>query len=517
MTFEKHLLQGRKLLHHGDYAAALTQAEAALTLDGEIFDALTLRGRALFLLARHAEALETFRLAFAALHREEDHEPTPTEWAGAHELDTDGDDRVEVLETLLALREQFALDTPLLSLLGEMAEQSGRFELARDTFEALVTEHPDNLNAWEGLVHVTCHDNLDAGWPVVQRALKIHPTHPLFHEFFGFLCFRRRQYQQALRAYRQAIALGADDLENQSSLVQCFLALDEPEAALDVAEEVVRKQPNEPDAYRFALDVALQCDNPDHALRFAHQLVRLEPTHSDTYLDKARVELALDDWPAAERTLALGARKAIDGQWALFDLVDTLITEGKLELALRVAQLTAGLAPDHPESYAAQGKVYREQGEFDAALTAFQQAARLAPREDAYQTWIGVVLDNMGEYQPALHVFTTVLTRHPADIWTLSNRGLTYLALKTPQSALDDLTHAIELDPEDASLFFWRGCAYVQLEEPERALEDLRRAIALDEEMLEWLDEEAMLDPLRHHPHFRLLRDPDLFRDGRED
>jgi len=506
MSFDQHLATGRKSLLRGDYAAALTQADAALTLDGDAFVALALRGRALYLLDRPTEALDTFLLAYAALHRDEDEaEEEPAEHE--REIIEDGAVRVEVLETLLALQATHPLDTSLRSLLGEMAEQCGRFTLARDTFEALITEQPENLDAWEGLVHATCHDNLDAGWPVVQRALKLHPAHPLFHEFFGYICFRRRQYMAALRAYRQAIALGADDMENYESLVQCFIALNETEAALDVAAVLVRQRGDEVDIQRFALDVALQCSHPEVALQHAHQLVRLEPTHADTYLDKAHVELALDDWDAAERTLVLGARKARDGQWALYDLVDMLIAEGNLPTAERVAQLAVTLAPEAPESHAALGKVYREQEEFEDALTAFQRAAHYAPHEDVYQTWIGVVLDNMGEYLPAIRTFDTVLTRHPTDSWTLTNRGLSYLALQQPQRALDDLTHAIELDPEDASLYFWRGCAFVLSNDHEQAFSELRRAIDLDEEMLQWLDQEAMLDPIRQHPRFQALRE----------
>ena len=507
-TFIHHITLGRQLLLEGDFPAALAEADAALALDAEGFPAMVLRSRAYFLLGQYADALDALRpacplhhQAFHAAAEMEDDEP-------AHLRDTNGanPEGLDALELLGTLREHVPLDRELLALQGELAEEHGRFAIAREAFAELVAKAPEDIEAWEGLVHVTCHDNLDDGLTVVQQAIKRHPEHPLFYEFLGFIHFRRHHYVLALRAYRRAIDLGGDNLDNRQSMVQCFLALDKTSAALDVADDVVRLTPDDPDAHRFALDVALQCGQPDIALHHAHQLVRLEPSHADTYLDKARVELAREDWAAVERTLTYGARKANEGEWALFDLVDLTISEGQFETATRVANLAVAISPEHPESHAACGKVLRELGEFAAALDAFRRAATLSPHDDAYQTWIGVVLDNMGEYTPALHTFNKVLTRHPGDVWTLSNRGLTYLALSMPDRALADLTHALELDPEEASFYFWRGCALAQMHDPDAALSDLRRAIDLDEELIDWLDQEALLDPLRDLPRFRELR-----------
>ncbi|MHB9134031.1 MAG: tetratricopeptide repeat protein [Armatimonadota bacterium] len=514
LSVQRNLELGREKLDLGDYAGALVHADAALAQDASSFEALQMRSRALYHLGRDTEALQTLRLVHAVRQQ---HVPRHADIDTGDEAEESLDDiddtelidymmvNTDALETLLALRERYNFDAELLLLLAELAEDAGRYEIAREAYEDLVEIEPNRLEAWEGLVHVLSHEDLDAALQVIERGLELYPTHSLFFEFLGFIHYRRRQFRQAIIAYRQAVEHGADHLENYESLVLGYLALDEDEAALELTRILVHREPNNVEAHRFAVEVALQCEHFDMALYHAHQLIRLQPSHAETYCYKAWVELAQDEWEAAERTLRLGFYKAVDGAYALFALIDFLIGNGALDEALRVADLACELAPDHPESSAARGKVWREKGDYSEALAAFQQAATLAPQDDAYQTWVGVVLDNMGEYQAALAQYNHVLSRHPSDVWTLCNRGLTFLALELMEQALTDFTRGIEIDPQDAPLHFWRAAAFAHMGDYDRAFHDLRRSVDLSDDMLSWLEQEPSLAMLRDDPRYRAL------------
>jgi len=513
-SFDDNMAIGRERLARGDFAGALARVDAALALHSDSFEALQLRSRALFMLGRDIKALQTLRRAHVILHKvaplgqERDDEfeqlemPEPP---SAEEIAAGAD----ALETLLALRERYTLDDDLLMLLGELAEDAGRYPVAREAFEELLSHDGENIDAWEGLLHVTCHQDLDAGLKVTNAALALHPRHALFYEYLGFIYTRRHLYRQALTAYRQAIEYGADHPDNYEAVVECYLALDETETALAVTRRLVEQNVNDAEAHLFAMEVGMQCGDYEMALRHTHQLMRLEPSYAQTYACKAHVEIAMDDWEAAERTLKLGFYKAVDGEFTLLDLADELIAGGGLEQALRVAELACELAPEHPETHAARGKALREMGEFDDAQAAFTEAAALAPRDDAYQTWLGVIMDNRGDYQDAIDQFNRVLMRQPDDSWTLAYRGLSYMALGFSDFALADFTRCIELDPEDAQTYFWRACAHTNLRYYDAALRDLRRAVDLSDDILPMLDQEPALDPLREDPRFRALYTPE--------
>ena len=515
-SLQKNLEMGREKLTVGDYPGALAHADAALVLDGSSFDALQLRSRALYLLGRDTEALQTLRQAHAVLRDTlpvpppQDYDPfTMVEVEEGHTDESAFG--MDALETLLALRERHHLDAELLALLAGLAEDAGRFEIAREAYYELVSTEPNRLDAWEGLVHVLCHEDLDAALNAIHRAQSLFPTHALFYEFLGFIRFRRRQFRRAIIAYRQAIELGADFLDNNQALVESYLELGEIDAALELLHVLEQHGEQDVEIHRFIIEVALHCEQFDLALEHAHQLVRLQPSHAETYCYKGWVEISYGDWPSAERTLRLGFHKAVDGGFALFDLVEVLVAEDQLEEALRVAELSCELAPEHPESSASRGIVLREMGHLSEAMESFRYAAALAPQDDAYQTWIGVVYHHQNDYQEALRQFNQVLSRHPGDVWTLSNRGLTYLAMEMYDQAQADFSRGIEIDPQDAPLFFWRACAYARLDKPDSAFRDLHRAVDLSDEIHGWIEQEPVLLPLHQDPRFReLLHHPDF-------
>ncbi|OPZ87388.1 MAG: lipoprotein NlpI [bacterium ADurb.Bin429] len=510
MSLESYLAAGRESMQKGDYAGALAQADAALAVESDSFDALQLRGRALFLLGRDEDALQALRLARAARRRQwhaEEPPPDPHEAYDEEPALAPEPVNLEALETLLALHARYHLDTELLALLGELAEDAGRYEIARDAFNELIEQEPDHLDAWEGLVHVLCHLDLDAALEAVERALGAFPRHALFLEFLGFIHYRRRRFREALHAYRQAINCGATHPDNYEAVVQCYLALNEPERAIEMLEQHARREPNDPETHRFAVEVALGSGQPDLALEHAHQLVRLEPSRAETYCYKAWVELALGDWEAASRTLRLGFHKVVDGAFALYELIDILITDGAMDEALRVAELACSLAPEHPDSLAARGKVLKEMGALDEALDAFRAAAALAPRDDVYQTWLGVVLSAQGEHQAAIKQFNYVLARRPDDLWTLANRGLAFLDMGVPERAYADFTRGLELDPEEAHLYLWRAGALARLDDVDGALRDVRQALDLSDDIFEELEHEPLLDQLRDDPRYRAMLD----------
>lgn len=510
-SLQDNLDQGRRKLERGDYPGALALADAVLAQDNASVAALQLRSRALFLLGQDNEALQTLRRAHAVLQTllpgVLDFDAFP-EFEQTSDLEIfAGESGVETLETLIALRERHSLDAELLDLLAALAEDAGRLEIARSAYYELVAIDASRLDAWEGLVHVLCHGDLDAALETLTRAQGLFPAHALFFEFLGFIYFRRRKFQQAIRAYRQAISLGAEHAENYQALVECYLALEEDETALELLQQLAHYGANDVDTHCFIIEVALQCRQLDLAISHAHQLVRLQPSHAETYCYKAWGEIATGDWPSAERTLRLGFHKAVDGAFALFELVEMLLADEDTDHALQVVRLAIELAPHHPESSAARGKVLREIGRLDEAFEAFREAATLAPHDDTYRTWMGVVLDNMGDYSQAMQHFDDVLSRMPSDVWTLSNRGLCYLALNDPQQALLDFRRGIDIDPEDAPLFFWCACALVKLGQHDQAFRELRRAVDLSEEMFAWLAEEPILLPLHNDPRFRALLD----------
>ena len=302
-------------------------------------------------------------------------------------------------------------------------------------------------------------------------------------------------------------------LDNHQSLVQCYYALGELTTALELTRALVERAANDVEMHRFAVEIALRCGDHELAMQEAHQLVRLQPSHAETYCYKARVELARQDWPAAERTLRLGFHKAVDGAFALFELVEVLISDEEMPQAHARGGAgrmnwprSSGIFRLARESAARDGRLSRMPWRLFARRLRWPR--RMMPIKHGWE-WCWTISANIRlPFVNSIMCWPAI----PSDVWTLSNRGLSYLALGIPERALVDFSRGMDIDPEEAPLYFWSACAKLQMHELDEAIRDLTRAVDLSDDMLAWLEQEPMLDSLRHEPRFLAL----LRRAGRE-
>ncbi len=481
----------------GDAVAALDFADTALTHVPQYLNALWLRYRALYELARYDEALLTFRSAYQL-------------W-----LSTDEDDNApysnadfrpeEMLDMLNYLQEHIQLETTDLIIRAELEMELGDMEQAQHTLEALLEANPQLLEGWELLADVLTYSDIDAASAALEHGIALDPDHPPLHAMQGFIHFHRHRYREAINEYRLAMRHMPLSPDNFELLVYAYLKLNEKKEALELVRYLTDDLPDDVNAQQFAVEVALECGDTELASRFTARLMRMEPSTPATYSYHAWVEIHKGQWENAKRTLHLGFHKATGGPYALYDLVDLLLDDGNNEYALRVAELAVEMAPIDAEAHVAHGKALRELGAYDSALEAFQRAALLDPDDLIYATWVGVGWDNVGQPEKAIEIYDEILTIHPDDVWTLCNRGLAYLSLRDGILAEMDFSDALELDSQYGALYFWRACARCLLLDYDNAVPDIRRALDIDDEIQHWLVHEPLLDDMRADKRYEEL------------
>ena len=195
--------------------------------------------------------------------------------------------------------------------------------------------------------------HLDRGWDLVQRgdirgaeasarrALELDPQSPEAHNLLGFVAALEGEGEEAIEAYRQAIALDDTYLE----------------AMLNAAEVYI------------------------HPLGDYDQAIEM----CDQALDLAEVDEEIID--------------------ALLLKFDALLGKGDMDEAARVMQRVPAGPYDNPNHTFLVGRAFYEIGQPDRASTLIEEAAAKDPRHAEANYYLGLIRDERGDTRGATQAF----------------------------------------------------------------------------------------------------------------
>jgi tetratricopeptide (TPR) repeat protein len=193
----------------------------------------------------------------------------------------------------------------------------------------------------------------------------------------------KRDYDQAIKYYQQALLLKPDDKQVQEALMYAQLRGGQLDAALRTLEQLCHSKDgaNRRDLQRLLGDTYLRAGRPGDA--------------RDVFLKLTQSEAS-----DVEAWIKLG-----ETSWALND------TGGALLAANRVMSL----APQSQEGFLLAGMVWQKRGRLDDALRLYDRAAALAPKSDDALVLRGMALAQAGRTTAATEAYNEALRRQPND------------------------------------------------------------------------------------------------------
>jgi tetratricopeptide (TPR) repeat protein len=241
------------------------------------------------------------------------------------------------------------------------------------------------------------------------------------------------EFEDAIAAYEQAIALDNSQVGYYIPLIELYTLVGEPGTALEWEEQAT----------------ALGEGNKE-------LLVALAAAH-----------------------LAYGDRLAETG--------DPTGSGVAYEQAARLARQATELDPNNAEAYAYLAGALASQG--SDQLTFAQEAAQIAMELDAgnpiVHRYMAAVLEVQGLYDSAIEQYTLALENNPSQPAELYI-GLAYnqYAVGNLQGAILTFQEALDVDPESADAFEGLGYMYFLIGEYPLAQENLQKAVDLDAAMV---------------------------------
>ena len=286
---------------------------------------------------------------------------------------------------------------------------------------------------------------------------------------------------------------------------------------LDEAErvylDILRRHPNQADAWYLLAAVASQTKRYDKAVELFERAVALKPDNAEAHFNMGNALAALRRPESAlrcfDRAIALkpdhvgallnrGATLAAMGRpedaLASYDAViasrpdlpeahsnhaAALAALGRMEDALASCDRAIALHPDRDWAHFNRGNTLRDLGRFEEALKSYDAAIALKPEHA--QAWIarGTMQANLGRLEPALTSYGRAIRLQPNAAEAFNNRGAALEALGRYEAALADYDRAIALRPDHAGALKNRGATLAAMGRQQEALGDCDKAIAL--------------------------------------
>lgn len=320
--------------------------------------------------------------------------------------------------------------------LGKAQEGARHFRKAIESFQKVLEEEPDNIEAnyylassfrnlgrrdeaIERLLHLLA---VTEGSPDTPGALLLQQHHrDRFRQFLGLLYQETRQYGKAIEVFRQLAAENPENVQTQLGLI-------------------------------YALKDAGQLDE---ARQLSSQLVATAPDDMDVLITHARILSSAGDLEAGSSLLREQLEK---------------------ELA----------EEDHAESaeeyYLALSQLHTEQRDYSRAKTFLEQGLHRFPESQRLIFQLGAVYERLNQVAAAEQEFKKVLDSEPEHAPALNYLG--YMLADRDmrlEEARQYIQRALDLDPHNGAYLDSLGWVYFKMNQLALAEENLKLAIQVND------------------------------------
>jgi tetratricopeptide (TPR) repeat protein len=247
----------------------------------------------------------------------------------------------------------------------------------------------------------------------IRKAIEVAPRNAVGYVQLGSLRFVQKQYDQAGKAYQEALDRDANSSDALRGLINIFLVQNQIDKAIAAAKIQIAKVPGNSSFYdllgtvlfrnqkdlngaEMALKKSVELDRNsdaviklgevqaakgevDQAIATYQQAIKDRPRNANFYILLGELYESKRDWKQAQTAYQGALDLAPNDPLASNNLANvTLQLGGNLDMAMALAQTARRGMPDSPDAADTLGWVYYQKGAYQPAIDLFQEALRLA-------------------------------------------------------------------------------------------------------------------------------------------
>jgi len=359
--------------------------------------------------------------------------------------------------------------------------QAGRLPEAERLYRQILAEepeHPDALHLMGALALQTGRHDLAVD--LIQRVIALMPDFPDAHFNLGNALKAKGQLGNSIAAYRQAVTLDPDYAEAYNNLGIALKENGQLNDSIAAYQQAIALDPEYANAHNN-LGIALKDNGQiDEAITAFSQSIALNPNFAEAHnnlggalRDKGQLEEAI-----AQYRLALAIRPNYAD--ALNNLGIALKDNGQLDEAVAAFSQSIALNPNFAEAHNNLGVATKDKGQLQEAIARFRQAIAIKPNYPEAHNILGIALKEKGELDNALAAFRMAISLRPPYTEAHSNLGVTLRDEGQPDESIAALRLAISLRPNLAEAHNNLGMALKDKGFLDEAAAAHAQAIALD-------------------------------------
>lgn len=245
-------------------------------------------------------------------------------------------------------------------------------------------------------------------------------------------------YDEAVRAFKQAVQINADYAEAYNGLGDAYLYSGKPQEALSAYSQAIKINPSFAEAYNGLGIAYSDVFQPEEALKALKQAAKLQP-----------------DAPSNFYFMGLTYKRL-----------------GKRKEAIEVLLETVRLNPKFADAYEALGDIYSDSKEYAAAVVVYRSLVQLRPDSPVAHSTLANSYFNSGRKQEALDEYELTIKLNPKEPSSYHNIGTTYAAMGSFDEAIQNYKRAIALKGDYVPSHFMLGRAFITKGDRASAIEE---------------------------------------------
>jgi predicted O-linked N-acetylglucosamine transferase (SPINDLY family) len=218
------------------------------------------------------------------------------------------------------------------------------------------------------------------GWSSSRgRTVAGNPEAAEFHARLGIALHGKGQREEAIAAYRRALALGSEDSRVHSNLGVALQEIGRADEALAAFDRSIALKDDDASVHCNRGATLLEAGRFEEAIAACHRAIALEPGHAEAHYNLGCAWRLEGDSDRAIAALSRAIELKPDHALAHNNLGITFHARGSADLAIAALHRAIELRPDFAEAHNNLGNVLKDQGRLDDALAELRTALRLKP------------------------------------------------------------------------------------------------------------------------------------------